>query len=101
MSGFVTGFGNTDMKKISYMFEKIRHRGPWLSGIWEDHHGSIMAQNYLRADTRAADENSSVHSMDREGSLSRYNELPSTPAEGRAREDGQTNQGNLKKKHTQ
>jgi asparagine synthase (glutamine-hydrolysing) len=60
VSGFVTGFGSTDIKTISNMFDKIRHRGPWLSGIWEDHHGSVMAQNYLRADTRAADRTASV-----------------------------------------
>jgi asparagine synthase (glutamine-hydrolysing) len=67
VSGFVTGFGNTDLKKILCMFEKIRHRGPWLSGIWEDQHGSIMAQNYLHADTRAADKNSSVPLSDEHG----------------------------------
>jgi len=67
LSGFVTGFGSTDMEKVSHMFDKIRHRGPWLSGIWDDGHGSVLAQNYLRADTRAADRDTPVPLSDGNG----------------------------------
>jgi asparagine synthase (glutamine-hydrolysing) len=49
MSGFIVGFGRPDPLKIEGMFDKIRYRGPHLSGIIKNH-SAIMAQNYLRAD---------------------------------------------------
>ncbi len=49
MSGFVVGFGAPGRKEVESMFEKIRHRGPHASGIFEKGR-VIMAQNYLRAD---------------------------------------------------
>jgi asparagine synthase (glutamine-hydrolysing) len=49
MSGFVVGFGIPDHAKIEEMFQKISHRGPYVSGVWNTN-GVTMAQNYLRAD---------------------------------------------------
>jgi asparagine synthase (glutamine-hydrolysing) len=49
LSGFAAGTGNPEKKMIDVMMDKVRHRGPWKSGI---HEGStvIAGQNYLRAD---------------------------------------------------
>jgi asparagine synthase (glutamine-hydrolysing) len=49
MSGIVVGFGIPDHVKIDEMFQKISHRGPYISGIWNSN-SVMMAQNYLRAD---------------------------------------------------
>ncbi len=49
MSGLIVGFGRPDSLKIEEMFDKIRYRGPYLSGI-SINNKTIMAQNYLRAD---------------------------------------------------
>ncbi|MBW2711422.1 MAG: hypothetical protein JRC58_05955 [Deltaproteobacteria bacterium] len=49
MSGLIVGFGRPDSFKIEEMFDKIRHRGPYLSGI-SINNRAIMAQNYLKAD---------------------------------------------------
>lgn len=51
MSGFVVVCGEPKLEELQRMFQKIRHRGPYASGIWEK--GRIMmAQNYLKADLR-------------------------------------------------
>ena len=49
MSGLVVGYGQPERTTVEKMFEKIEHRGPDVSGIWE-HKQAIMAQNYLKAD---------------------------------------------------
>jgi asparagine synthase (glutamine-hydrolysing) len=49
MSGLIVGFGRPDSLKIKEMFDRIRYRGPYLSGIIIKNR-AIMAQNYLRAD---------------------------------------------------
>ncbi len=49
MSGFVVGYGQPEQQDIEKMFEKIAHRGPDFSGVWEADK-VIMAQNYLQAD---------------------------------------------------
>ncbi len=49
MSGLIVAFGRPDSLKIEEMFDKIRYRGPYLSGITINNR-AIMAQNYLRAD---------------------------------------------------
>jgi asparagine synthase (glutamine-hydrolysing) len=49
MSGLVVGYGIPDHVKIDEMFQKISHRGPYVSGIWNSN-SVMMAQNYLRAD---------------------------------------------------
>jgi asparagine synthase (glutamine-hydrolysing) len=82
MSGFVTGFtpapeGAGKPKaavgqerprggEVRRMFQAIAHRGPWLSGVWEGD-GAVLAQNYLRADTRNAPEDSRVPLSDQRG----------------------------------
>lgn len=49
MSGFVVGYGQPDRTTVEEMFEKIEHRGPDVSGIWERKQ-AVMAQNYLKVD---------------------------------------------------
>ena len=49
MSGFVVGRGRVDQNDFDAMFEKIRHRGPYASGIFQTDE-IVMAQNYLEAD---------------------------------------------------
>jgi asparagine synthase (glutamine-hydrolysing) len=49
MSGLVVAFGEPRHEDLQRMFEKIGHRGPYASGIWEKNQ-VMMAQNYLRAD---------------------------------------------------
>lgn len=49
MSGLVVGYGIPDHVKIEEMFQKMSHRGPYISGMWHSN-GVMMAQNYLRAD---------------------------------------------------
>ena len=53
MSGLIVAFGRPDSLKIEEMFDKIRYRGPYLSGITINNR-AIMAQNYLRADALQA-----------------------------------------------
>ena len=82
MSGFVAGFstgptvpgetrraegtGHQHRKQVEGMFQAIRHRGPWISGIWEQD-GAVLAQNYLRADTRNAPKDTQVPLSDVRG----------------------------------
>ena len=49
MSGLVVGYGSPNHVKIEEMFQKMSHRGPYISGIW-NRNSVMMAQNYLRAD---------------------------------------------------
>lgn len=49
MSGLVVGYGEPNLLKMEEMFQKISHRGPYISGIWNSN-SVVMAQNYLRAD---------------------------------------------------
>jgi asparagine synthase (glutamine-hydrolysing) len=49
MSGLVVVYGEPKLEELETMFEKIGHRGPYASGIWNKNK-VIMAQNYLRAD---------------------------------------------------
>ncbi|MBW1677371.1 MAG: hypothetical protein JRF30_09015 [Deltaproteobacteria bacterium] len=49
MSGLVTACGKPDIGKVNAMFQRIKHRGPDASGVFE-RNGIIMAQNYLEAD---------------------------------------------------
>lgn len=53
MSGFVVAFGQPNRTDITSMFERIRHRGPYVQGIYENSR-IIAAQNYCRADTSGA-----------------------------------------------
>ena len=53
MSGLVVGCGSPDHVKVVEMFQKISHRGPYISGIWNTNR-VMMAQNYLRADSPTA-----------------------------------------------
>ncbi|MBD3335354.1 MAG: hypothetical protein GF355_07540 [Candidatus Eisenbacteria bacterium] len=59
MSGFVVVQGAQDAESLRKSFARIRHRGPFLSGM--DGDGSIrMAQNYLQADCPGADPETSA-----------------------------------------
>lgn len=49
MSGLVTGFGNPDANAIEKMMNRMEHRGPDLSGIFQNGR-VLMGQNYLQAD---------------------------------------------------
>ena len=53
MSGLVTAYGKPGQGEVKAMLEKIRHRGPYLSGTFENDR-IIMAQNYLEADVATA-----------------------------------------------
>jgi asparagine synthase (glutamine-hydrolysing) len=54
MSGFVCSYGEAEQQHIEKMIQKIKHRGPFLSGLHAD--GQItMAQNYLYADLPTVD----------------------------------------------
>jgi len=56
MSGLVVVHGKPDRSELEIMFHQIRHRGPYVSGIFETKE-AIMAQNCLEADgTRAHEE---------------------------------------------
>ncbi|MBW2146752.1 MAG: hypothetical protein JRI22_07015 [Deltaproteobacteria bacterium] len=46
MSGFVVAHGKSDRKTLERMFEKIGHRGPYVSGTSENKQ-AMMARNYL------------------------------------------------------
>ena len=72
MSGFAVIFNKQNPTELKNMFQRIDHRGPYLSGKFEGQR-ILMAQNYLRADcpeahpdkdfvpvTRPGDENSSI-----------------------------------------
>ena len=49
MSGFVVSLGQPDSRAFDVMFQKIGHRGPYVSGVCKQKQG-MMAQNYLKAD---------------------------------------------------
>ena len=49
MSGFVVIYNKKDRLELESMFSLIQHRGPYLSGIFEDKR-IAMAQNYLIGD---------------------------------------------------
>lgn len=49
MSGLVLAYGEANPANIEAMLERIRHRGPYASGIFVND-GVCMAQNYLEAD---------------------------------------------------
>jgi asparagine synthase (glutamine-hydrolysing) len=59
MSGFVAGYGKPKLENIHKSFEKIRHRGPYLSGI-NNNKKAILAQNYLQADIFSENKNAVV-----------------------------------------
>ncbi|MFQ5825260.1 MAG: asparagine synthase-related protein [bacterium] len=59
MSGFIAGFGKPKLEIIHKSFEKITHRGPYMSGII-NHKKAILAQNYLQADTLDENKNAMV-----------------------------------------
>jgi len=72
MSGFAVIFNKQNPTELKKMFQRIDHRGPYLSGKFEGQR-ILMAQNYLRADcpeahpdkdlvpvTRPGGENSSI-----------------------------------------
>ncbi|OPL13562.1 MAG: hypothetical protein AVO38_13190 [delta proteobacterium ML8_D] len=59
MSGLVIAYGLPDHNNVNSMFRKIRHRGPDVSGVFENN-GIIMAQNYLEADAASASGDISV-----------------------------------------
>jgi asparagine synthase (glutamine-hydrolysing) len=59
MSGFIAGYGKPELENVHKSFEKIRHRGPYLSGII-NHKKAILAQNYLQADTLDENKNTIV-----------------------------------------
>lgn len=49
MSGLVAAYGKPERSDLELMFHKIRYRGPYADGIFENQ-GVIMCQNYLEAD---------------------------------------------------
>jgi len=49
MSGLVVAYGEPRLEELQRVFEKIGHRGPYASGIWNKKR-VMMAQNYLGAD---------------------------------------------------
>ena len=49
MSGFAVIFNRQDSSELENMFQRIGHRGPYLSGKFE-HIRVLMAQNYLKSD---------------------------------------------------
>ncbi|MGD9083151.1 MAG: asparagine synthase-related protein [Desulfobacterales bacterium] len=49
MSGFAVIFNKQDSSELENMFQRIDHRGPYLTGKFEGQR-ILMAQNYLRAD---------------------------------------------------
>jgi len=55
MSGLVVAYGESDRRDLEAAFNKIRHRGPYATGIWETDH-AILAQNYLQADCMFAND---------------------------------------------
>jgi len=54
MSGLAVAFGNSNQNEIGAIMNKINHRGPYVSGVYENGR-IIMAQNYLQADSATAD----------------------------------------------
>jgi asparagine synthase (glutamine-hydrolysing) len=54
MSGFVVARGQAAPVDVKRMFERIRHRGSYLSGTY-DRSNVVAAQNYLRADCPLAE----------------------------------------------
>ncbi|MFO7972419.1 MAG: asparagine synthase-related protein [Desulfobacterales bacterium] len=49
MSGFAVIFNTQDSSELDNMFQRIGHRGPYLSGKFETNR-VLMAQNYLKSD---------------------------------------------------
>jgi len=49
MSGIAAGYGRPKKVELEAVMAKMVHRGPCLSGIYENN-GAIVAQNYLEAD---------------------------------------------------
>jgi asparagine synthase (glutamine-hydrolysing) len=54
MAGIVAGYGSPEITIVKQMLDKMKHRGPKISGFFEDG-GLIMAQNYLEADCASID----------------------------------------------
>jgi len=54
MSGLAVAFGDSNLNEIDSIMQKIAHRGPYVSGTYENGR-IIMAQNYLEADGTTAD----------------------------------------------
>jgi asparagine synthase (glutamine-hydrolysing) len=54
MSGIAAAYGSPQQRELEAIIEKIGHRGPCASGIY-NHDTVIMAQNYLRADAVTCD----------------------------------------------
>ena len=52
MSGLVVGYGKPNRDDVQAMFERIGHRGPALSGVWQQGR-AILAQNYGGGDLGA------------------------------------------------
>lgn len=50
MAGIAVGYGSPEMGVVNKMCEKMKHRGPDVSGVYEDGR-MIMAQIYLAADS--------------------------------------------------
>ena len=51
MSGFAVVYNHQNKQKLEHMFQRIGHRGPYLSGLFEGRR-ILMAQNYLEGDIR-------------------------------------------------
>lgn len=49
MSGFVVVYNQQNRQEVDHMFQRIGHRGPYLSGQFEGKR-ILMAQNYLEGD---------------------------------------------------
>ena len=49
MSGFAVIFNKQDPFELENMFQRMGHRGPYLSGKFE-YKRVLMAQNYLKSD---------------------------------------------------
>ncbi len=49
MSGFAVIFNKQDPSELENMFQRIAHRGPYISGKFE-YKRVLMAQNYLKSD---------------------------------------------------
>jgi len=53
MSGLAVAYGNSNRSEIEAMMQRIAHRGPFASGIFEADR-VVMAQNYLQVDNAAS-----------------------------------------------
>jgi asparagine synthase (glutamine-hydrolysing) len=95
MSGLVVGYGQPERTTVEKMFEKIEHRGPDVSGIWE-HQQVVMAQNYLKVDLAPGKESIEIPFTDSssedlricyDGQLGNGNGLDGRETNGHLRED--------------